>query len=102
MTNAHALQPACCHLPTTHLHEAIEGIKVSKQRFELKRKLSEVATTVLNCFKEQTEIRLTTGKIIEQIGLPSRTIIYALNTLLEHQLIQKYAQGTGVQYQLTF
>ena len=84
------------------LHEAIEGIKISKQRFVLERKLSKVATTVLNCFKEQAEIRLTTGKIIEQTGLPRRTIIYALNTLLELQLIQKYGQGAGVQYQLTF
>jgi len=84
------------------LHEALEGIKVSKQRFELEKKLSEVATTVLNCFKEQAKIRLTTGNIIEQTGLPRRTIIYALNTLLELQLIQKYGQGAGVQYQLTF
>jgi Fic family protein len=84
------------------LHKAIEGIKVSKQKFELERKLSEVATTVFNCFKEQAEIRLNTGKIIEQTGLPRRTVVYALNTLLEYQLIQKYGQGAGVQYQLIF
>lgn len=84
------------------LHEAIEGIKVAKQKFEVERRLSQAATKVLNCFKEQAEIRLTTAKVIEQTGLPRRTTIYALNTLLEYQLIQKYGQGSAVQYQLTF
>ncbi|MBX9806084.1 MAG: Fic family protein [Alphaproteobacteria bacterium] len=84
------------------LLEAVEGIQIAKQKFAAEKKLSEAAQKILTCFKEQPEIRLTTGKIIELTGLRRRGLIYALNTLLEYKMIQRYGQGRAVAYQLIF
>lgn len=84
------------------LRASINGITISQQKFRAERGLSESAAIVLKCFREHPEIRLTTAKIIEQTGLPRRTVIYALNSLQADSLIQKYGQGSSVRYQLTF
>jgi Fic family protein len=84
------------------LSEAIQGISVARQKFRSEQQLHESAVLVLQCFKDYPEIRLTTGKIIEQTELPRRTIVYALNTLLDLKLIQKQGKQTSARYQLTF
>lgn len=84
------------------LHESIDGLESIKERYRQEQNLSESASKVLQCFKDYPEIRLTTAKIIEEIELPRRTVIYSLNTLLDAQLIQKYRKGASTQYQLTF
>ena len=84
------------------LNEALEGIEVFKNRFRAEQKLPSSASTVLNCFRDSPEIRLTTAKLIEDTGFPRRTIVYSLNKLLDAQLVQKYGQGPSTKYQLVF
>ncbi len=84
------------------LGEALEGINISRTKFLAERKLSEAALKVLLCFREFPEVRLNTSKISEEAGLPRRTVVYALNTLRDAGLIQRYGQGAGTRYQLTF
>lgn len=84
------------------LKESIQGIEHTKQKFQSEQGLHESAVLVLQCFKNYPEIRLTTGQIIEQSGLARRTIVYALNTLLDLKLIQKYGKQNTARYQLTF
>ncbi len=82
--------------------ESLEGVKEYQKKFQALQKLSETALKVLNVFKEHPEIRLQTKRISEQTGLPIRTVAYALATLLDKKLIQKYGQGGATKYQLTF
>lgn len=84
------------------LKESLQGIKVLQEKFEAEKTLSESAIKVLQCFRENPEIRLTTSIIMEQIHLPRRTVIYALSSLVAASLLQKYGQGASVRYQLTF
>ncbi|MBP9693453.1 MAG: Fic family protein [Alphaproteobacteria bacterium] len=84
------------------IKESIAGIDVAKQKFSAERGLHESAAHVLNCFKNHPEIRLTTHTIVQETRLPRRTVIYAINTLLELNLIQKYGRQQSARYQLTF
>lgn len=84
------------------LTEAIAGLDVPRQKFQAEQNLSASASQVLACFRDFPELRLTTQKIIDETGLPRRTVNYALTTLLKHKLIQKYGQKSGVRYQITF
>ncbi len=84
------------------LLEAIQGIQICRQKYKAEKELSESAIKVLKCFRENPETRLTTKVIIEQTGLPRRTAVYSINALLDSQLIQKYGQGAGTRYQITF
>jgi len=84
------------------LNEALEDIDFYHNQYVAKQKLSQSASTVLTCFKEHPEIRLTTKLICTQTHLPRRTVINALNALLAGQFIQRYGQGAGVRYQLLF
>ena len=84
------------------LMESIQGIKDLKFKFEKEKKLSKSAVVVLKCFRDFPEIRLTTSIIIEQTGLPRRTVIRGLNTLVASKMIQKYGEGAGTRYQITF
>lgn len=84
------------------LRASLQGIVIARERFRAEQGLHLSAVTVLQCFKDFPEIRLTTGKIIQQTDLPRRTIVYALNTLLDLRLIQKYGQKNSTRYQLTF
>jgi DNA-binding IclR family transcriptional regulator len=58
--------------------------------------------TVLNCFKSSPEKRLKVGNIVEETGLPRRTVQYALKTLTKQELIQLLGRGAGSRYQLVF
>lgn len=84
------------------LDESLDGIALYRHKYQALQKLSSTALNILNCFQENPEIRLTAGKIHKTTDLPMRTINYAINNLLEGQLIQKYGQGSATTYQLTF
>lgn len=84
------------------LNLALEGIKVSVERFEKVQKLSESGMRVLDCFREYPEVRLTMNLIMQETKLPRRTAGNALAQLVALGLIQKNGQGAGVRYQLMF
>jgi Fic family protein len=84
------------------LDESLEGVEKYRKKFKALQKLSDAAIKVLNTFKEHPEVRLNTKSIFEQTGIPIRTVAYALATLLENKLIQRYGQGAATKYQLTF
>jgi len=84
------------------LQEALQGVSALKGKIQAEKNLSETAELVLKCFRDFPEIRLTTSKIIEETRLNRRTIIRNLNILVDGQLIQKYGEGAGTRYQLTF
>jgi DNA-binding IclR family transcriptional regulator len=56
----------------------------------------------LDCFKGHPEKRLGTQDIIAETGIPRRTVIHALNQLLEGGFLKRLGQGRGVRYQLIF
>ena len=84
------------------LRESMDYLSVLRQRYAAEKVLSPSASTVLKCFRDFPEVRLTARKIQEETNLPKRTITYALNILVENFLIQKYGQGAGTRYQLVF
>jgi len=84
------------------LEKSLSDVNVYRKRFDDIKNLSSAALRVLDCFKEFPEVRLNSKKICEITLLPKRTVINALNKLLQFQLIQKYGQGAGVRYQITF
>lgn len=84
------------------LTESLDDIDVYRIKYNQERNLSPSATQVLACFRENPEIRLTTKHIIEITNLPRRTVGNALTSLLEADLVQRYGQGAGTRYQITF
>ena len=84
------------------INSALDDIPIYRKRFVNLQKLSETALIVLNCFKEKPENRLNAGYITKTIGIPSRTIQYALKTLVEKEFLQRLGQGRGTRYQLVF
>jgi Fic family protein len=84
------------------ISRSISDVEIYRKKYAAVNSLSESAYQVLACFKEHPEIRLTTKKIIEYTELPRRTVTYSLGQLAEYSLIQKYGQGAGVRYQLSF
>jgi Fic family protein len=84
------------------IDNSLEDVETYHQRFINIQKLSEASSVIYECFKNYPEIRLTNQKIVEETGLPRRTVAYGLGQLLEYSLIQKYGQGAGTRYQMTF
>jgi Fic family protein len=84
------------------VREALKDIEIYHHRFIKIQQLSEASSKIYECFRNYPEIRLTNRKILEQTGLPKRTIAYGLKQLLDYGLIQKYGQGAGTRYQMTF
>ena len=83
-------------------NDALGDVRVYHQRFINIKKLSESASTVYSCFQNFPEIRLTNQKICQETKLPRRTVAYCLAQLVEMGLVQKYGEGAGVRYQITF
>lgn len=84
------------------LTDALESIPELKDRFDTENKLSPSALKVLGCFRDFPEKRLTTSEVIERTGIERRTVIRSFNQLIDSGLIQKYGQGAGTRYQITF
>jgi Fic family protein len=84
------------------LRSSLSDIEIYRSRYTELQKLSESALAVLNCFKSSPEKRLKVSDIEKDLGLPRRTIQYALQTLNKKALIQKLGQKAGTRYQLIF
>lgn len=84
------------------MREAVSDIDVYREKYRQERLLSESATLVLSCFRDNPQIRMTTKIIMESTGMPRRTVGNALTKLVAAGLVQSYGQGAGVRYQLTF
>jgi Fic family protein len=84
------------------LRSSLSDIAVYRRRYAQLQKLSESALAVLNCFKSSPEKRLKVSDIEKDTELPRRTIQYALQTLTQKVIIQKFGQGAGTRYQLIF
>ena len=81
---------------------AIDSVEFYIQRQLAIRALPQHALTVLTCFKEQPESRLTPKLIQEATGLPVRTVTRSLKRLVDIDLLQRYGKGPGTRYQLIF
>lgn len=66
------------------LAAALKDIELYKKRYDAYQLLSASAQTILSCFKEHPEVRLTRS------------------TLVKEQFIQRYGKGSAVRYQLIF
>ncbi len=84
------------------LESSLADIEIYRKRYNNLQKLSESASTVLNCFRSSPEKRLKVGDIVEKTGLPRRTVQYALKTLTKQDLLQILGRGAGSRYQLVF
>jgi Fic family protein len=84
------------------LYDALKDVTIYHQRYVDIQKLSESAHKVYNCFQNFPELRLVNKKIAMETQLPSRTVAYCLAQLTDLGLIQKYGNGAGVRYQMTF
>jgi len=84
------------------LESSLADIEIYRKRYNNLQKLSESASTVLNCFRSSPEKRLKVADIVEKTGLPRRTIQYALKTLTKQELLQILGRGAGSRYQLVF
>ncbi|MEI8321447.1 MAG: Fic family protein [Alphaproteobacteria bacterium] len=84
------------------LQKSLGDIDVYYSRYAAISLLSEGASKIYECFKNYPELRLTRQEIVKITGLPIRTVGYGLSQLTETTLIQRYGQGAGVRYQITF
>lgn len=81
---------------------SLDDIKIYKDKFDARQTLSQSAMLVLDCFKNEAELRLSTGDLCKLTQLPRRTITYSLAALLKDGFIQRYGKGRAVRYQLVF
>ncbi len=84
------------------LESSLSDIEIYRKRYNNLQKLSESASTVLNCFRSSPEKRLKVSDIVERTDLPRRTVQYALKTLTKQELLQILGRGAGSRYQLVF
>lgn len=84
------------------LEEAIGNIEICRAKYKAEKSLPESAIKVLQCFKGHPELRLNIGMVLQEIELPRRTVEFALKTLVDNFILQKYGKGPTTKYQLTF
>jgi Fic family protein len=82
------------------LNQSLADIEVYRKKYQAIKTLSQAGEKILACFKEYPEIRMTTQKLMDETQLPRRTISNVLARLQKNNLIQKYGQGAGTQYQI--
>ena len=80
------------------LESSLADIEIYRKQYNNLQKLSESASTVLNCFRSSPGKRLKVGDIVEKTGLPRRTVQYALKTLTKQELLQILGRGAGSRY----
>ena len=84
------------------MKEALRDLDFYRARYASLRKLSQSAEKVLDCFKTNPERRLPVAEIEQEVGLPRRTIQYALKSLTQQGFLQRLGSGAGSRYQLLF
>ena len=90
------------HFMVKIFEESLDDIELYRNRFIAFTKLSPSGHKIMDCFKDQPEVRLQTKKVCEATKLPRRTVVNRLSQLVKNGFIQKYGQGAGVRYQLVF
>ncbi len=84
------------------LRFSLKDIGHYREKYLALMDLSQSATKIYDCFRDYPEKKLATQQILRLTHLPRRTIVHALNHLLEKSLIQRRGRGAGVHYQLVF
>ena len=84
------------------LRAALQDIHLYCAKYQALQNLSENAKLLLQCFKDNPQMRLKTGDLVLKLSLPRRTIIYNLDLLMKNKFLQRYGQARGVHYQLIF
>jgi len=84
------------------IEASVADFNFYRKRYQTLSLLSDSALAVLNCFKEQPEIRLQAKDFVESTGLARPTVNEALRVLVSGGLIQRHSQGAGTKYQLVF
>ncbi len=84
------------------LMDAFKDIDHNRVKFRAFKDLAPAARKVLECFKDEPESRLRMAELSEKTSLPRRTVLNAIQVLLEDGFIQKYGKGAGVRYQIVF
>lgn len=84
------------------LEDSLSDVDFYKDRHQKFTELSAASEKVLECFKDQPEIKLVTQDICKKTRISRRTVIYALNALLEAGFIQAQGRGPSRKYKLIF
>ena len=84
------------------IESSVADIAFYRQRYEALQRLSISAHTVLACFKSHPEKRLKVADIVNESGLPRRTVQYSLKTLTGQKFLQLLGRGAASRYQLIF
>lgn len=82
--------------------EALKDVALLRQRYSATIRLSENAHNVLACFKSSPEKRLSLSELIQETGLPHRTVQNALVSLVKAGFLQRLGMGPSSRYQLIF
>ncbi len=86
----------------TRLNDALEDVSLYHEKYSNYQKLSSNHKTVLQCFKERPETRLTVGDLIELLKQPRRTITYNLSQLTKKGFLQRTGSTRSSEYKLVF
>lgn len=84
------------------LEKALLDIQYYRKRYGTIQLLSDAGRQILQCFKDQPEIKLGTKDLVRLTKLPRRTIVYSTNSLVEGGLLEKLGQARSTRYQLIF
>lgn len=79
-----------------------EDIDYYIAKYEQQLELGSTAHTILDCFREHPEQRLSSGDIVTHTGLIRRTVMRTLNTLVTAGFLQRSGKGPATRYQLIF
>lgn len=64
--------------------------------------LADAPKKILDFFKAYPEQKMALRNILSLTDIPRRTVIHAINSLLDKGFLQKYGKGPSAKYQLTF
>lgn len=85
------------------LGEALENdVDFYSARYEKTISLSDAQRRVLASFREHPEKRLGLKDVLADVGMPKRTAIHSLSSLVDDGFLQKTGRGPATKYQLTF
>lgn len=84
------------------IQNALDDVKLLRQRYAAMTKLSENAHKVLTCFKSSPEKRLSLSDLMQETGLIRRNLQNALVTLVKAGFLQRLGVGPSSRYQLIF
>lgn len=84
------------------IRNALNDVKLLRQRYSAMIRLSENAQKVLACFKSSPEKRLSLAEIIKETGIVRRNVQNALVSLVKAGFVQRLGIGPSSRYQLIF